>query len=103
MRLVVLAVSIHGSFSGPSLRFLADLGRRAGGGVPVTLLDCASWAVPRFAPFIRMAVAHAVRRGLAEVGPGTYFSKFVSKTDPSGDFRFREISFENKRARQLGG
>ena len=66
MRLVVLAVSIHGSFSGPSLRFLADLGRRAGGGVPVTLLDCASWAVPRFAPFIRMAVAHAVRRGLAE-------------------------------------
>ena len=32
----------------------------------VSLLDSATWAVPRFAPFIRMAVAHAVRRGLAE-------------------------------------
>ena len=34
--------------------------------MPVSLLDSATWAVPRFAPFIRMAVAHAVRRGLAE-------------------------------------
>ena len=48
------------------MRFLADLGKRAGGCVPVSLLDCATWAVPRFAPFIRMAVSHAVRRGLAE-------------------------------------
>ena len=40
--------------------------KRSGGGVPVSLLDSATWAVPRFAPFIRMAVAHAVRRGLAE-------------------------------------
>ena len=34
--------------------------------MPVSLLDSATWAVPGFAPFIRMAVAHAVRRGLAE-------------------------------------
>ena len=34
--------------------------------MPVSLLDYATWAAPRFAPFIRMAVVHAVRRGLAE-------------------------------------
>ena len=66
MRLVVLAVSTHGSFGASAMRFVSDLGRRAGGGLPVSLLGCASWAVPRFAPFVRMAVAHAVRRGLAE-------------------------------------
>ena len=66
MRLVVVAVSIFGAFSPAALRFFADLGRRAGDGIPTSLLDCASWSVPRFAPFIRMAVGHAVRRGLAE-------------------------------------
>ena len=40
--------------------------RRAGGSVPVALLDAASWATPRLAGFTRMALAHAVRRGLAE-------------------------------------
>ena len=33
---------------------------------PVSPRNCASWAVPRFAPFVRMAVCHAIRRGLAE-------------------------------------
>ena len=66
MRLVVLALSTHGAFGAPALRFLADLSRRAGTGIPVSLLPCATWAVPRFAPFVRMAVSHAVRRGLAE-------------------------------------
>ena len=66
MRLIPLTVSIHGSFGPEATRFLSDLGKRSGGGVPVSLLDSASWACPRFAPFIRMAVSHAVRRGLAE-------------------------------------
>ena len=66
MRLIPLTVSTHGAFGPEATRFLSDLGKRSGGGVPVSLLNSATWAVPRFAPFIRMAVAHAVRRGLAE-------------------------------------
>ena len=66
MRLIPLTVSTHGALGPEAQRFLSDLGKRAGGGVPVSLLDCATWAVPRFAPFARMAVTHAVRRGLAE-------------------------------------
>ena len=66
MRLVVVAVSVFGSLGPASLRFLSDLGRRAGLTVPFALLDSATWAAPRFAPFTRMALGHAVRRGLAE-------------------------------------
>ena len=66
MRLIPLTVSTHGAFGPEATRLLSDLGKRAGGGVPVPLLDYATWAVPRFAPFVRMAVSHAVRRGLAE-------------------------------------
>ena len=66
MRLIPLTVSIGGAFGPEAMRFLADLGKRAGSCVPVALLDCATWAAPRFAPFVRMAVSHAVRRGLAE-------------------------------------
>ena len=62
-----------------SLRFIADLGRRAGVGVPVPLLDCASWAASRFAPFVRMAVSHAVRRGLAEA----VLRRWVRVRDPA--------------------
>ena len=66
MRLIPLTVSTHGAFGPEATRLLSDLGKRAGGGVPVPLLDYATWAVPRFAPFVRMAVSHAVPRGLAE-------------------------------------
>ena len=66
MRLIPLTVSTHGALRPEAQRFLSDLGKRAGGGVPVSLLDCATWAAPRFAPFARMAVTHAVRHGLAE-------------------------------------
>ncbi len=66
MRLVILAVSIYGSFGPDALRFFSALGRRAGDTVPFALLGSATWATPRFAPFVRMAVSHAVRRGLAE-------------------------------------
>ena len=33
--------------------------------VPYSLLPHASWATPRVGPMIRMALTHAVRRGLA--------------------------------------
>ena len=66
MRLVVIAVSCFGSFGGEAQSFFAEIGRRVGGGVPYSLLDEASWAVPRFAPFIRMALGCAARRGMAE-------------------------------------
>ena len=66
MRLAILAVSTLGSFGPAAVRFLADLGRRAGSTLPVALLESATWAAPRYAPFVRMALGHAVRRGLAE-------------------------------------
>ena len=65
MRLVVFTVSVFGSLGGPARAFLAEVGRRVGGGVPASLLDEATWAAPRFAPFCRMAVTCAARRGLA--------------------------------------
>ena len=66
MRLVVVAISTFGSFGTEAQRLFAELSRRSGGGVPYALLDEASWAAPRFAPFIRMALGCAVRRGLAQ-------------------------------------
>ena len=65
-RLVVFTVSTFGALGGPALRFLSALGKRAGRSLPVALLPQATWAVPAFAPFARMAVTFAVRRGLAE-------------------------------------
>ena len=66
MRLVVFGVSAFGALGPPAVRFLAALQRRVGNSVPGPLLDQASWAVPRFAPFARMAATFAVRRGLAD-------------------------------------
>ena len=65
MRLVIFTVSVFGSLGGPARAFLTEVGRRVGGGVPASLLDEATWAAPRFAPFCRMAVTCAARRGLA--------------------------------------
>ena len=45
--------------------FIREVSRRCGGSVPFSLLPHASWATPRVAPMIRMALTHAVRRGLA--------------------------------------
>ena len=66
MRLVVFVISTFGSLGGPAQTLLSELGRRLGGGLPVSLLSEATWAAPRFAPFARMALGCAVRRGLAE-------------------------------------
>ena len=65
LRLLVLTVSVFGSFGRPAHAFFAELSRRTGGAVPPPLLPSATWAAPRLAPFARMAVATAVRRGLA--------------------------------------
>ena len=65
MRLVVVPVSTWGSFSPAALRFFADLAQRVGGQIPHALLDRATWAAPTFAPFLRMVLGHAARRGLA--------------------------------------
>ena len=80
MRLVVFAVSIFGSFGPPAQAFLTDLSRRSGGSVPAALLPQATWAVPRLAPFVRMAVSHAVRRGLAE-SVVRYWRRYPSAAD----------------------
>ena len=56
MCLIPLTTSTHGAFGPEATRLLSDLGKRAGGGVPISLLGWATWAAPRFAPFIRMAV-----------------------------------------------
>ena len=65
-RLVVFAVSTFGTFGSEALRFLSEASRRCGPSLPVDLLPQATWAAPTLAPFARMAVAFAARRGLAE-------------------------------------
>ena len=66
MRLVIFEVSTGGSLGWRARAFLSGLQRRAGPRLPIGLLDQATWAVPRLAPFARMAVGMAVRRGVAE-------------------------------------
>ena len=65
-RLVVFAVSTFGSFGDEAQRFLSEVARRCGRALPVDLLPQATWAAPALAPFARMAVAFAERRGLAQ-------------------------------------
>ena len=66
MRLVPFCASVFGAIGQAGQRFLAELGRRAGGAVPTPLLDLATWATPMLAPLARMAMTTALRRGLAE-------------------------------------
>ena len=65
MRLIILPISIFGAIGTPGQAFISELSRRVGGSVPPSLLPHASWATPRVGPMIRMALTHAVRRGLA--------------------------------------
>ena len=83
MRLVVIAVSTFGAIGGPGRAFLTELGRRVGTSLPTTLLDCATWAVPQLAPFARMALGFAVRRGLAE----SIYRHWVRVADPADVLR----------------
>ena len=65
MRLSFLAISIFGSISSSGHHLIRDVCLAAGRSVPSPLLHAASWAAPEFAPFIRMALVLAIRRGLA--------------------------------------
>ena len=61
-----------GSLGWRARAFLSALQQRAGASLPAALLDQATWAVPRLAPFASMAVGMAVRRGLAEAVHGLW-------------------------------
>jgi hypothetical protein len=65
MRLSFVAVSIFGSISSSGHHLIRDVCLAAGRSIPSPLLRAASWAASEFAPFIRMALVLAVRRGLA--------------------------------------
>ena len=65
MRLVVISVSVAGAIGSAGQAFLRELGRRSSQHVPSLLSPESTWAAPRMAPFARMAIVMAVRRGLA--------------------------------------
>ena len=65
MHLVVFTVSTFGSLGPEAQAFLDELSRRTGGAVPRELREEVSWAASSLAPFARMAVGCAARRGLA--------------------------------------
>ena len=65
-RVVTVAIDPYGVIGPEGLALISEMGRRAGGAVPLSLYDETSWAAPQFAPFVRMAVGFAARRGLAE-------------------------------------
>ena len=65
LRVTFFAVSVYGSISSSGQTLLRLLGKRAGEAVPHALAAASTWAAPRFAPFARMAVTFAARRGVA--------------------------------------
>ena len=65
MRLVIIAISACGAINSEGIDFISHLAKRNDNSIPPALLDQASWAAPRLAPMIRMALGFAVRRGLA--------------------------------------
>jgi hypothetical protein len=65
MRLCTFTLSTFGAFGQPALALLQDVGRRVGGRMPASLSDEASWAAFEFAPYARMRLSLALRRGLA--------------------------------------
>ena len=65
MRLIIIAISTCGAINSEGIDFISHLARRTDNSIPPALLHQASWAAPRLAPMIRMALGFAVRRGLA--------------------------------------
>jgi len=63
----VISVSTFGSLGPEAHRLLSRISRRVGRRVPAQLHDLATWAAPSFAPFARMALGLAARRGVAEM------------------------------------
>jgi hypothetical protein len=65
MRLIIIAISTCGAINSEGIDFISHLAKRTDNSIPPALLHQASWAAPRLAPMIRMALGFAVRRGLA--------------------------------------
>ena len=63
--MVVALQCTFGAIGTPGHTFIGELSRRMRASVPYSLLPHTSWATPRVGPMIRMALTHAVRRGLA--------------------------------------
>ena len=57
--------STFGAIGTPGHALIRELSRRTRASVPFSLLSHATWATPRLGPMVRMALTHAVRRGLA--------------------------------------
>ena len=65
LRLVVFTVSIYGALGPEAQALIRQVSARVARGVPFRLLDEATWATQGCAPYMRMAVTVAARRGLA--------------------------------------
>ena len=108
MRLVIFEVSTGGSLGWRARALLRGLQRRAGPSLPLELLDQATWAVPRLAPFARMAVGMAVRRGLAEAVHECWECAVapplpVFALAPPAHFRFPALSSPGGQGGVVGG
>ena len=55
---VTFVVSTFGSFGSEAQGLMRAISWRVGHSVPASLLGEASWAAPRFAPYMRMAQAY---------------------------------------------
>ena len=65
MRLVTFAISATGALGVEAQALITAVSRRLGHILPSSLLDEASWAVPRVGAYVRMAATLAARRGMA--------------------------------------
>ena len=65
MRLVTFAISATGALGVEAQALITAVSRRLGHVLPSSLLDEASWAVPRVGAYVRMAATLAARRGMA--------------------------------------
>ena len=65
--------SIFGAIGTPGQAFISELSRRIGGLVPFSLLPHASWATPRVAPMIRMALTPCRAPGLVAASIHTHW------------------------------
>ena len=82
MRLVIIPISTFGAIGPSGHPFISELSRRMRASVPYSLLAHTSWATPRVGPMIRMALTHAVRRGLAA---SVHIPLRLAVRRPSGD------------------
>ena len=82
MRLVPFVVSIGGALGPDAMTFLSGIGHRLGASLPLPLLHEATWAVPRFAPYARMAVGCSVRRSVGSYHVRHWVERAAEDDDP---------------------